>query len=1024
MRLVSRILLVLAKVTLGILALAALAVCALVWRLGEGPVDITPFLRREHARLQPPGASLSVGHATLALGKAGTGRQLDLEVRDVAAAKADGSASAKVGRIGVSLSVPQLLLGRLAPRSITLDDADVELHATTAVTLRRGLTGTASGEAPPWLQQLQRVRVHGLLMTIHGLQPGLDGLATRAEADLHRLPGGGLAGAATLQLQAGATQAILDVQAAEHDGTTQVTATSSPVSPAALAGLAPELAGLAALDVPLRLALQASVKANLALGSARLDVTGSPGTLHAGRGSVALTSLAATLTATPAGLRLEAFRAALAPAGPHGPPPVITGTASATRAAGRIHAVFGVAVDNVAFADLPRYWPEGTGGGARSWLVQNVTAGHAHDGQVAGSLDAPADLSDATLTTLSGGMLADDVSLTWLRPIPGLTHARARVVLEGPDSLTVTMDRGGQNNLVLAPGSSIRITGLQDRDQFGDIAVGLSGALPDALGLLNHPRLHLLDRSGIQVVGAAGMVTARITIRVPLVDRVTMDQIAIGANATLSGVHLGRIAAGRDLDDGNLRLKVTGDGLQAAGTGAVSGIPARLSLNMDFRNGGPDQVLQHVTAVGTASVAQLRRAGLPGAALKVITAGQAGLSVDYAGLRSGTALLQIDTNLGQAALKTPLGWSKAAGQPATLGGQVTLDHGRLAAVDHLHADGPGLAIVSHTQIVGPARALLLDRLEIGGTRATGRIGFPATPGAPVSLALSGPALDLSSALDAPSPPAPATPPSEPAPEARGQAWAATLAFGAVTLSRGKTLAPFDLDAADDGLRILHAHVRAGSQGELAVDVTPEPGGRSLALSAADAGAALHALGVADNLAGGKLVLDGRYDDTKPGAPLAGTATLTGFNLRNAPAIGRLLQEMTLYGVADVLHGPGLHFSKMVAPFSWHDGVLDLANARAFSNSLGITAQGELDLRHRTADITGTVVPAYFFNQLLGDLPLVGRVFSPEKGGGVFAARYSVHGPFAAPKVGVNPLSALTPGFLREGFGLFTPRQAK
>ena len=71
-------------------------------------------------------------------------------------------------------------------------------------------------------------------------------------------------------------------------------------------------------------------------------------------------------------------------------------------------------------------------------------------------------------------------------------------------------------------------------------------------------------------------------------------------------------------------------------------------------------------------------------------------------------------------------------------------------------------------------------------------------------------------------------------------------------------------------------------------------------------------------------------------------------------------------------------------------------------------------------MTGTVVPAYFFNQLLGKLPLVGQIFSPEKGGGVFAARYSVRGKLADPQVGVNPLSALTPGFLREGFGLFLP----
>ncbi|MBC7801846.1 MAG: hypothetical protein H7Z10_14595, partial [Gemmatimonadaceae bacterium] len=65
-----------------------------------------------------------------------------------------------------------------------------------------------------------------------------------------------------------------------------------------------------------------------------------------------------------------------------------------------------------------------------------------------------------------------------------------------------------------------------------------------------------------------------------------------------------------------------------------------------------------------------------------------------------------------------------------------------------------------------------------------------------------------------------------------------------------------------------------------------------------------------------------------------------------------------------------------------------------------------------------IVPAHFFNSLLGDIPLIGRLFSPEAGGGLFAATYSVRGPVNDPQVAVNPLSALTPGFLRGLFRIF------
>jgi len=128
--------------------------------------------------------------------------------------------------------------------------------------------------------------------------------------------------------------------------------------------------------------------------------------------------------------------------------------------------------------------------------------------------------------------------------------------------------------------------------------------------------------------------------------------------------------------------------------------------------------------------------------------------------------------------------------------------------------------------------------------------------------------------------------------------------------------------------------------------------------------------------------------------------------------------MTLYGLVEVMQGPGLGFSRLVAPFRLAGDTLELSDARAFSPSLGLTMKGRIDLDAETLDMQGTIVPAYFFNALLGDLPLIGKLFSPERGGGVFAASYTLRGPLQDPQVFVNPLAALTPGFLRGLFGIF------
>jgi hypothetical protein len=119
-----------------------------------------------------------------------------------------------------------------------------------------------------------------------------------------------------------------------------------------------------------------------------------------------------------------------------------------------------------------------------------------------------------------------------------------------------------------------------------------------------------------------------------------------------------------------------------------------------------------------------------------------------------------------------------------------------------------------------------------------------------------------------------------------------------------------------------------------------------------------------------------------------------------------------------MQGPGLGFSQLVVPFRLTDDTLEIADARAFSPSLGLTAKGRIDLGAEQLDMQGTIVPAYFFNSLLGNIPLVGKLFSPERGGGVFAASYTLRGPLDDPEVSVNPLAALTPGFLRGLFGIF------
>jgi len=75
------------------------------------------------------------------------------------------------------------------------------------------------------------------------------------------------------------------------------------------------------------------------------------------------------------------------------------------------------------------------------------------------------------------------------------------------------------------------------------------------------------------------------------------------------------------------------------------------------------------------------------------------------------------------------------------------------------------------------------------------------------------------------------------------------------------------------------------------------------------------------------------------------------------------------------------------------------------------------------ELSGTLVPAYSLNSVLGNLPVLGPILLGGEGEGIFGANFRIAGPASDPKITVNPLSALAPGVLRKLFLFDAPEPA-
>jgi hypothetical protein len=690
------------------------------------------------------------------------------------------------------------------------------------------------------------------------------------------------------------------------------------------------------------------------------------------------------------------------------------------------HGTLNLSGNAVQAQDLSHYWPAQAAVPTRDWVTRNITAGTAEAPNFTFKLSAPGHLANLRLDDAHGGFRADNLTLRWIPRAQPITALDGRFTLTDPNDIDIAADSGTLGGIRLNA-ATLHIAGVSQREQTGTLHIPISGKLQDAFAVLNAPPLGLLRTVPAPVLHASGDLTGNAEVVVPFKNNITISDIGLQVAVAVTDVTVPLPVAGLSLDRGSFNVASTTKALQATGAARLTGEPASFTIAVTF---GPVNAPAAIRfAMHTAITDKtLTRLGLnPNATLH----GAVPLAIRVTTTPANTGRLEVDADLTPAALAVPIfGWSKpqgAAGKfafSASIEGQNFSGVSRIARID---AQAPGLDIESETVPGG----VNFSRIHIGDTEGAGRIGLPANAQAPWRFDFFGNVLDVSSVLK-PSqlvkPGTAARPVATPTqtvspPAASGILWRATAHFDHLILAKAPAseIGDFDFDGDGQGGSVYDATatgmLATGAPVNLAIAPvagTPPGDDEQLQLHTADGGELLRALGSYGELSGGALDFDATYGAI---TPLSGTTKLSKFRLAKAPAVAKLLEAVTVFGIPAAASGPGMPFRQLIAPFSFDAGVMTLKDARAYAASLGFTASGTIDLNAGLYDIHGTVVPAYAVNALPGKIPLIGRLFSPEKGGGLFAMRYSMTGPTADPKIKVNPLSALTPGFLREIFGL-------
>ena len=169
--------------------------------------------------------------------------------------------------------------------------------------------------------------------------------------------------------------------------------------------------------------------------------------------------------------------------------------------------------------------------------------------------------------------------------------------------------------------------------------------------------------------------------------------------------------------------------------------------------------------------------------------------------------------------------------------------------------------------------------------------------------------------------------------------------------------------------------------------------------------------------GGNLVVAGHSTGPLLTKPVEVALEVKSFSAVNAPLMTQLLSMASLTQLMHSLKNEGLEFSSVTGNITLDGSRLSIGKLRAVGGSMGLTADGWTDLQQHSLDFSGAILPLHVVSNVVGKIPLLGKIMVGDDGKGIVSMDYKLKGNFDQPKVSVQPGSLLTPGILKNLFNL-------
>ena len=989
------------------------------WRLSTGPLSLgflSPYMQEA---LEGEDLPYRFEFEDTVLVWPGWGEALEVHLTDLRIADASGATLAAVPAASLGLSGAALLSGSIAPTSIALirpslalvRDPEGRLHLAGGD--EGGLADDDASDSlvadlldPPRedhpMARLERVSLRDASIVLVDEATDLTWTAPSADLTLN-LDEAAILGKLSAELQVRDLETRIEMELFHHRESKMGSAAIgfSGLNLVKLSFFAPELEEFAGLRVPLSGTIAFDVAPGGILSGVAFDIAG-------GEGEIALPEV------FPAPVPVRRLAAAGSVDGDLSrlvldsfvidtdrPSFYLDGTLWQSDAGiglkGRFQA------HDIPFDTLGAYWPETFIPAGHLWISQNVAEG------VITRLDAALDIEPGDFEnnrfdagSAAGTIDFEDASIHYLRPMPPVAGVDGSARFTG-DALDITMS-GGQVEGIAATRGAVRLSQVHSAEPRMSATIEAEGPAADALALLDHPRLGLVSKIGLETAGFGGRVHTLFALELPLLYSIEPEEVVVNAVARVQDARIADIAGITEMTEGALRLGVDNASMDLRGTARLQGMPATIAWRENFEEGAPFARRFDVTTTVTPDAQSAL--GFDMAPYVQGTLGLVGGYTDPGDGAAPRATLAFEAT--KAELQIPeLHWSKPAGAPGAVRVVASIPSEDTVVLTKVELETETLYALGRATLkegLEGVREITIETLRYGETDIAGRV---VSDGDATRVSVRGASLDARPYFSRLT--------EEGAPEF-GEL-VLDLAVERIVTTDDQQLTDFRarFETGTDGRHVGVMEGTLSSGARMSFSLEPLEDKRRITVRSRDAGAVARTFGIYGNAVGGELFMRAVVHDDLPGAPIRGTIRIEDYRVINAPTLARLLTIATLTGILGELQGKGILFSRFEMPFTLQENILTIRDARTSGFTVGVNAEGTVDLETDRVDMSGTIVPAYTFNTLIDAIPVLGELLTGGEGEGLFAATYEVGGTTAEPDIKVNALSVLAPNFLRKLF---------